>query len=184
MADVLPDLLDHGLMLVFCGTAASQASARAGAYYANPGNAFWLALWQTGITQRRFAPDEFRLLLGMRIGLTDLAKQRAGSDSHLSRSDFQPEILRQKLACFQPQIVAFTSKTAWRAWKQLPASHSAAYGWQADRLGDTRFFVLPSPSGAARRYWDIAPWRALAREYHAFMKSAANGSCAFTAATS
>ena len=27
----------------------------------------------------------------------------------------------------------------------------------------TRLFVLPSPSGAARRYWDESWWHALAR---------------------
>ncbi len=171
MFEVLPDLLDLGLVLVFCGTAASQVSARAGAYYANPGNAFWRALWQAGFTPRRFEPAEYPALLDLRIGLTDLAKQKAGSDSLFSRSDFQPEILRQKLVRFQPQIVAFTSKTAWRAWKQLPASAPVSYGWQSERLGDTRFFALPSPSGAARRYWDIEPWRALAREYRSRMQA-------------
>jgi hypothetical protein len=30
-------------------------------------------------------------------------------------------------------------------------------------LGETRFFVLTSPSGQAVRFWDIACWRELAR---------------------
>ncbi len=165
MPPILPDLLDCGLILVFCGTAASSASARAGAYYAHPGNAFWRALWETGITPRLFAPEEFRALLPLRIGLTDVAKRVSGGDSLLRPSDFQPRRLQQKIARFQPQILAFTSKTAWRAWHGQSTASPLAYGWQEIGSGATRFYVLPSPSGAARRYWDIAPWRELAEEY-------------------
>ena len=43
-AAILPDVLEPGLRVVFCGTAAGKASARAGAYYAGPGNAFWPTL--------------------------------------------------------------------------------------------------------------------------------------------
>jgi double-stranded uracil-DNA glycosylase len=37
------------------------------------------------------------------------------------------------------------------------------YGPQERRLGGVRAFVLPSTSGAARRYWDVARWYELAR---------------------
>ncbi len=165
MNEVLPDVLDYGLILVFCGTAASTVSARQGAYYANRGNAFWRTLQTTGITSRLLTPGEYRALLDLKIGLTDVAKFVAGADSQLRRHDFQPDQLREKILRFQPQIVAFTSKTAWRAWNRLPASSAVDYGWQGTCLGATRFFVLPSPSGAARRYWDIDPWQELADAY-------------------
>ena len=164
-SEILPDVLDLGLVLVFCGTAASDVSARAGAYYANPGNAFWRTLWDTGITPRRYRPSEYRALRNLRIGLTDVAKCAAGVDRQLHHSDFQPDQLSQKIARYQPQIIAFTSKAAWRAWNRLPADGSVAYGWQKARLEATRFFVLPSPSGAARRFWSIDPWQQLADEY-------------------
>ena len=34
---------------------------------------------------------------------------------------------------------------------------------QAETLGDTRIFLLPSPSPLAANHWDIKPWHALAR---------------------
>jgi TDG/mug DNA glycosylase family protein len=37
------------------------------------------------------------------------------------------------------------------------------YGLLEERIVGTMIFVLPSPSGAARAYWDLAPWRDLAR---------------------
>ena len=46
MAEVLPDILQPGLRVVFCGTAAGRASAKARAYYAGPGNSFWKTLPQ------------------------------------------------------------------------------------------------------------------------------------------
>lgn len=165
MNDVLPDVLARGLILVFCGTAASEVSARAGAYYANPTNAFWPTLHLVGITQRRLNPTEFRQLLDMKIGLTDLVKDASGSDRSLQWRDCQREQLCRKICRFQPQMVAFTSKTAWRSWKGLSARATVSYGWQDDTLGATAFYVLPSPSGAARGYWDLAPWRALGDEY-------------------
>ena len=165
MNDALPDVLLDDLALVFCGTAASTASARAGAYYAKGSNAFWRALHETGITPRRFAPSEFPRLLELRIGLTDVAKRASGNDSSLRRSDFRPDCLSQKIRRYRPQIVAFTSKAAWRAWQRLSAADAVSFGWQGRRLGPTEFYVLPSPSGAARAYWDISHWRALADEY-------------------
>ncbi len=165
MIEVLPDLLTPGLIIVFCGTAASEISAQARAYYANPSNAFWRMLHVTGLTPRLYAPTEFRDLLELKIGLTDLAKYAAGNDRSLQPNDFCVSRLSEKIRHFQPHLLAFTSKTAWRAWQGIPASAQVAYGWQSESLLETRFFVLPSPSAAARRYWDIAPWQQLAGEY-------------------
>lgn len=165
MNDVLPDLLDYGLFLLFCGTAASDISARHGAYYANPTNAFWSTLHTTGLTPRPMQPRDFRELLDLGIGLTDLAKTSVGSDRCLQPQDMLRERLRRSICRYKPQIVAFTSKAAWRGWQGLRSGDAVLYGWQAETLGETAFYVLPSPSGAARAYWDLAPWRALADEY-------------------
>ena len=97
--------------------------------------------------------------------LDDLAKCASGSDRCLAPRDMLRERLARSLGEYQPQIVAFTSKAAWRGWKGLSSRAAVSYGWQEDRLGKTAFYVLPSPSGAARGYWDLGHWRALADEY-------------------
>jgi double-stranded uracil-DNA glycosylase len=155
---ILPDLLRPGLALVFCGTAAGERSAREGAYYAHPGNLFWRALHEAGITPRRFAPSEFPHLLDLGIGLTDLAKRHSGNDAELPRDAFDVPALRAKIEIHQPRLLAFTSKTAARAVLGRPIS---AYGLQPERIGRTQVFALPSPSGQARRHWDLEPWRQL-----------------------
>jgi double-stranded uracil-DNA glycosylase len=160
---ILPDLLRPGLALVFCGTAAGERSAREGAYYAHPGNLFWRALHEAGITPRRFVPADFPALLELRIGLTDLAKRHSGNDADLPPDAFDvPQLLARIERC-QPRLLAFTSKAAARAALGRPID---AYGPQPERLGDTQVYALPSPSGQARRHWDIGPWRQLAHRYH------------------
>jgi TDG/mug DNA glycosylase family protein len=155
---VLPDVLEPGLTLVFCGTAASRQSAAVGAYYAGPGNAFWPTLFEVGLTPRLIAPAEFRLLPGYGIGLTDMAKYESGVDADLSRTAFDPAGFREKVERFSPRIVAFTSKRAAQAYYDRRVD----YGLQAARIGLADIWVLPSPSGAARRYWDVSRWQALA----------------------
>lgn len=158
---ILPDVLAPGLRVVFCGTAPGTRSARDGAYYAHPGNQFWRTLAAVGLTPRRLAPAEFREVLQFGIGLTDVAKHHFGSDAELPRTAFDAASLRRKLARFQPRIVAFTSKNAARAGL-APCPRDLHYGQQTVTIAQSRVFVLPSPSGQARGFWDVAPWRELA----------------------
>jgi double-stranded uracil-DNA glycosylase len=155
---ILPDGLEPGLRVVFCGTAAGQVSARVGAYYAGPGNAFWPTLHEVGLTPRRLAPNEFRELPRFGLGLTDLCKHRSGSDSKVGRDGFDVERLGAALERNAPWWIAFTSKIA----AQAALGRAVEYGRQAERLAPSRVFALPSPSGAARGYWDVGYWRELA----------------------
>jgi TDG/mug DNA glycosylase family protein len=154
---VLPDVLQSGLRLVFCGTAAGKRSAAEHAYYAHPGNLFWRALFEAGLTPRQLAPAEFPLLPDYGIGLTDLAKRHAGNDNELPHDAFDVPGLIAKIERNQPRLLAFTSKNAARA----ALGHTVGYGLQIERIGNTKLFVLPSPSGQARGHWDLAPWQML-----------------------
>lgn len=157
---ILPDVLAPGLRVVFCGTAPGTRSAREGAYYAHPGNHFWRTLFAVGLTPRLLAPTEFRDVLQFGIGLTDVAKHHFGSDAELPRAAYDAAALQRKLARYRPRIIAFTSKNAARAGLAL-GSRNPDYGEQAT-LAQSRVFVLTSPSGQARGFWDVAPWRELA----------------------
>lgn len=155
---ILPDVLRPGLRLVFCGTAAGKRSAAEHAYYAHPGNLFWRALFDAGLTPRQLAPAEFPLLPDYGIGLTDLAKRHSGNDNELPRDAFDAPGLIAKIERYAPRALAFTSKNAARAALGLAVD----YGLQDERVGTTQLFVLPSPSGQARGHWDIGPWQTLA----------------------
>ena len=163
MTEILPDLLAENLDLVFVGTAAGHRSAAERAYYAHPGNRFWRALHEVGLTPRLHAPHEFRELLKLKIGFTDMSKTGSGMDHEIAREHFDVTLFETKMRRYRPRAIAFTSKKAASLWLGLPTGKIKP-GRQARQLEDfPEIFVLTSPSGAATRYWDIAPWRELAR---------------------
>lgn len=163
--NILPDVLVSGLRVVFCGTAPGAASAKRSAYYAGPGNAFWRTLFEIGLTPRLLQPAEYYSVAQFGLGLTDLAKTVSGADAVLRQEHFDRDGLRAKIQHFRPKILAFTSK---RAGEEF-IGRRLEYGLAHDAIGSTLIVVLPSPSGAARRYWTQTPWRglaALAQEGH------------------
>lgn len=158
------DLLAPGLRVVFCGTALGRVSAERRAYYANPHNAFWRTLFAIGLTPTLLRPDDWPGLIAHGIGLTDVCKAHYGNDADLPADAFDPVALRAKIARYRPSVLAFTSKKAAAAGRGLRGTAAVPYGLQDEHWGPTRLFVLPSPSGSARRYWDEAVWHRLAVE--------------------
>ena len=162
-AHVLPDLIRPGLRIVFCGTAVGTVSAARGAYYAHPQNKFWRTLFEVHLTPRQFNPQEYLEALQWSIGLTDLAKYVHGMDRELPRGALGFEArraLEAKIKAAQPKILAFTSLAAGRGY----LGFAAAFGEQADRIGATRIWLLPSPSPTAGWNWEKNKhwWRMLA----------------------
>jgi TDG/mug DNA glycosylase family protein len=164
----VPDVLAPGLDLVFCGTAPSPVSYRERAYYANPGNSFWRTLHKVGVLPEQLEPKRYAEVLGHGIGLTDLNKTEYGSDHELSPQAMDRDALRTKLRRYRPAAVAFTSKNAGSLYFGVK---TLLYGRQGTAIVDTlddavlsriTYFVLASPSGRARSWWNIQPWEEMA----------------------
>jgi TDG/mug DNA glycosylase family protein len=158
MPDVLPDVLVPDLRVVFCGPAAGAASARKRAYYAGPGNRFWAALEETGLTSVRLEACEFGRLPEFGIGLTDICKVLHGSDEEVGTVEFDVDGLRHRIAAAEPANLAFNGKNSARG----ALERDVAYGLQDEQIGGAAVWVLPSTSGAARRFWSLGPWQELA----------------------
>ena len=156
---VLPDVLTPGLKIVFCGSAVGRKSAELGLPYAGPGNKFWPTLFAAGFTPTQWGPADFKKLPSLGYGLTDLNKIEFGQDAELTGIGDDTDALRAKINKFKPRILAFTAK---RPAIIFLARKKVDYGFQAERVADTRIYVLPSPSGLAVKFWDAALWRALA----------------------
>lgn len=166
--DIVADVLAPGMRVVFCGTRPSAASALRRAYYAKPGNRFWPTLHAIGLTPERFLPEDYERLRPLGIGLTDIAKTSAGQDATMTSEDIDVQRLWDSMRRFRPRILAFTSKTA--AMHALAGAArtglrtgALTYGAQPGRIEGIAVHVLPSTSGLATSYWDIAPWQALAQ---------------------
>ena len=156
-------MLTKGLRVVFCGSAAGNVSARRAAYYAHPQNRFWPTLFEVGLTPRQMAPAEYPSMPAYGLGLTDLCKTASGGDAELPADADDPSALDMKIRRYAPAILAFVGKRPAQVFsRRLLDRRAVEYGWQPASIGKTRLFVLPSPSPAAIRYWDIAWWRMLA----------------------
>lgn len=157
----LPDVMMPGLDVVFVGTAAGRRSAAVGAYYAHPGNRFWRTLFEVGLTPRLYQPHEFPDLVRLGIGFTDMAKLASGMDHEIDPEQFDLPRFEAAIDRCHPRAIAFTSKKAASVFLGEPTGR-IVLGRQKHPRKRSEIFVLSSPSGAATRYWTIAPWAALA----------------------
>ncbi len=160
---VLPDVLEPGLTVVFCGTAAGRMSAARRQYYAHPQNRFWRILHATGLTPRLLSPHEYALLPRFGIGATDIAKHVSGMDHQLPKGSLGAvalDDLRTRIIAVKPKLLAFPSLAGGRRFLRSKAKH----GKQPETLGDTAIWILPSPSPAAQNAWNESVWHALARD--------------------
>jgi len=160
IAPILPDVLRAGLRLVICGTAPGTRSAMDQAYYAHPQNQFWGVMHRGGVTPHRFAPRDYPELPRYGVGLTDICKHAYGADSAMTRDDFDPEGLADRITAAAPGILAFNGKFSAKHYlrrQQVP------YGLLPETIGTTRLYVAPSTSPLGRRYWDETIWMDLLR---------------------
>jgi TDG/mug DNA glycosylase family protein len=164
--DVLQDLLQDSLDVVLCGSAVGTASALAGAYYTHKQNKFWTILHQTGLTPALLQPQQYRELLQHRIGLTDFVKTHSGMDHEIPLSKLAQDSrarLTASMMKYRPKFLAFTSKNAGQRF----LGGKREYGEQIERLAETRIWILPSTSGAARGSWRPEIWHAFAERVRA-----------------
>src|SRR5437660_11350402 len=68
----LRDIIAPGLKVLFCGSNPGLYSGAVGHHFARPGNRFWPALHAAGFSDRLLRPDEERVLLARRYGITNL----------------------------------------------------------------------------------------------------------------
>jgi TDG/mug DNA glycosylase family protein len=140
----LSDYLRPGLRLVFVGINPGLRSAAAGHHYAGPGNHFWPLLYESALVGERLTYEDDARVLEWGIGLTNIVARPSASSSDLSPAELRAgaAVLRQKLARFAPMIAAFNGKVIYRAF----TGHDCAFGLQAEAVGGTRVFVMPSTS--------------------------------------
>lgn len=144
----LPDYLRSGLRLVFIGFNPGLHSARRGHYYAGPGNQFWALLFESGLVPKKLDCSQDWHLLELGMGLTDIVKRPTRRAHEVPTSEFRhgARVLRRKLEHYQPNVVAFVGKGVYEKFI-VPKLANVEWGPQAETIGRTRLFVLPSTSG-------------------------------------
>ena len=148
---LLPDVTGPGLTVLFSGINPGLVSAWTGHHFARPGNRFWPALHRSGFTPRQLRPDVQAELLDLRLGVTNVVPRATARADALTREELLAggNTLRAKVVALEPGWLAVVGVTAYRTAFGEPR---AVVGPQDERIGATRVWVLPNPSGLNAHY--------------------------------
>lgn len=157
----LPDVVAPGLRVLFCGINPGLYSAYTGYHFARPGNRFWPALHNSGFTPRLLTPPEQDALLDYGLGVTNIVARASAAAAELSTAELVEgaKRLTHLAEAHLPLFVAILGVTAYRIAFAQPA---ACGGEQPHRLGGSRVWVLPNPSGLNAHYTPVALARVFA----------------------
>jgi len=147
----VPDVVADGLRVLFCGINPGLMTAASGHHFARPGNRFWPVLHLSGFTPRLLKPAEQRELLTYGLGITNVVARATARADELSAEEYREggRLLADKVGRLEPRWLAVVGVTAYRAAFD---DRKAVVGPQERRIGDTRVWVLPNPSGLNAHY--------------------------------
>lgn len=147
----IPDVIAPDLAVLFCGINPGLWSAATGHHFARPGNRFWPALHRGGFTPRQLRPDEQDRLLAYRLGITNVVDRGTARADELTVTELVAgaRTLATKARRYRPRWLAVLGLGAYRTGF---GARKAQVGPQAERLGETRIWVLPNPSGLNARF--------------------------------
>src|SRR5262249_49208282 len=142
----VPDVIADELRVLFCGINPGLYSAWSGHHFARPGNRFWPALHRGGFTERLLKPTEERDLLAHGCGITNIVARASASADELPTAELVAGArkLAARVRRRRPRFLAVLGVGAYRVAFAQP---KAGLGLQPQRIGDTRIWVLPNPSG-------------------------------------
>lgn len=143
----LADIVSPGLRVLFVGINPGIQTARFRRHFANPQNAFWGALAESGLTPRRLDPSETEALLALGFGVTNAVTRATPGSADVTGEDVARgrERFAATVAKFRPPMLAFVGK---QAYAMATGRKGAAHGLQGERFDGVRCFVLPSTSPA------------------------------------
>lgn len=139
----LPDFVGPGLRLLVCGLNPSLRAADAGVGFVTPSNRFWPAALDAGLAT--VDRDPWHTVREHRVGMTDLVKRATRRADELSTDEYVAGIERVTRLCERlcPAAICMVGLAGWRA----AVDRRARPGWQAEPLGSTPVYVMPSTSG-------------------------------------
>lgn len=147
----VPDIIDYGLRVLFCGINPGLYSGAVGHHFARPGNRFWPVLHAAGFTPRRLNPAEEHELLDLGYGITNFVNRATVSAGELTQDELigAAHRLEEKVHQFRPGCLAILGIGTYRMAFQRP---KARFGRQPENIDHTIVWVLPNPSGLNAHY--------------------------------
>ncbi len=147
----VPDVIDYNLKVLFCGINPGLYTAWAKHHFAHPGNRFWKTLYLSGFTPTLLTPYQNSELLKFSLGITNIVERPTITASELSKEELinGGKILVKKILKYKPEYAAIVGIDAYRIAFQ---KKSVKTGLQEDKIGQTKVWVLPNPSGLNANY--------------------------------
>lgn len=149
---MITEKLTHDMRVLFIGYNPSLRSFERGFNYAGRNNRFYSILFQSGLTQRLYAPEESPLLLDdYRYGFTNIVARPTQRADELSKEEYAQgrQILHQKLLQYRPQYACYVGKGVYEQFA-LPKKN-VPWGFRPqDVVPGVHDFVAPSSSGLVR----------------------------------
>ena len=151
LAPSLPDVLEPGLSLVFCGINPGVRAATTGHHFEGKNNRFWRAVHLAGFSPQQIRPEDDRSFLQYGCGLTTAVSRPTARADQLSRGEIEAaaSAFEQKIKRYAPRYIAFLGKMALSA---MSGKRDIQWGLQQEPFGGARAWVLPNPSGLNRAY--------------------------------
>jgi TDG/mug DNA glycosylase family protein len=146
-----PDVLAHGLDVVFCGINPASTAVADGHNFSSPNNRFWAVLHLAGYTDTRLRPEDEQRLPQYGCGITAVvarATRRAGEVSAEEFRQAQPAF-EAKIRRYEPKVVAFLGK---RALAGMVGASAIGWGAYPSGFAGASAWVLPNPSGLNRSF--------------------------------
>jgi TDG/mug DNA glycosylase family protein len=142
----IPDVIGPDTRVLFCGINPGLYSAATGWHFGRPGNRFWPSLHRSGFTPTQLHPSEQATLVGLGLGITNIVARASARADELTPDELTAgaAVLADKVARWRPRWLAVLGVTAYRT---AFGRRAAVIGPQDERLGDTRLWILPNPSG-------------------------------------
>jgi TDG/mug DNA glycosylase family protein len=147
----LPPLRDRirpGVRVLFVGINPGVRSSLTGHHFAGYSNGFWKLLFESGLVPEPVTYLDDDRLPEWGFGITNIVVRPTPGVGTLRPAEFVEgrRRLRRKVGRYKPDIVALVGVTVYRA--MFPGRKgSVPIGSQPNRLGRSRVFVLPNPSG-------------------------------------
>ncbi|MEU8590453.1 G/U mismatch-specific DNA glycosylase [Streptomyces sp. NPDC048664] len=166
----VPDVVADGLRVLFCGINPGLMTAATGHHFARPGNRFWPVLHLSGFTPRLLLPAEQSVLPTLGLGITNVVARATARADELTTEEYREggRILRDKVERLRPRLLAVVGVTAYRT---AFGDRRAVVGPQELRIGSSRVWVLPNPSGL-NAHWTAAT---MAEEFRRLREAAEDG---------
>ena len=148
----VPDVVSHGLKVLFCGINPGLYTAAVGHHFAHPGNRFWKALYQSGFTPRQLSPFEEQELTSYGYGIVNIVAHATARADELTAAELTRggAELEHKVRIYKPRFCAVLGLVAYRV---AFGRSKAAPGPQPEKFGGiSPVWVLPNPSGLNAGY--------------------------------